>query len=282
MANWDKIKTRGRVDDRRGNPGSMQGLPSFNLNGLGGSGLLMLLAVLGVQMLVGGGQLDLGSVLGQLESAQPTSSQVSEPIEDGYDDFAGAVLGSANETWDQIFKSSDKTYVEPTLVLFRGGTQSGCGFASSQVGPHYCPADETIYIDETFFDELVRRFGARGGDVAEAYVIAHEVAHHVQNRLGIMDTYGRSRDNQTSVNLELQADCFAGIWAHSIKDAGVFEPGEINEAIDAAEAVGDDRIQESVQGRVDPESWTHGSSEQRKQWFSIGFDTGDPSRCNTF
>ena len=277
MADWDKIKTRGRVDDRRG-------AAPVGISGLGGAGLFGVVALLAVNMLVGGGQLDLNSVLSQLETVQPAASntQSVEFESDGYDEFSAKVLGSANDTWTEIFKASNKTYTAPTLVLFRGAAQSGCGFASSQVGPHYCPADETIYIDETFFDELVSRFGARGGDVAEAYVIAHEVAHHVQNELGIMDTYGRSRNNQDSIKLELQADCFAGIWAHSIKDLGVFGPGEIEEAIDAAEAVGDDRIQESVQGRVDPESWTHGSSAQRKLWFNTGYIEGSPAQCNPF
>jgi predicted metalloprotease len=150
--------------------------------------------------------------------------------------------------------------------------------------------DETIYIDETFFDELVTRFGAEGGDVAEAYVIAHEVGHHVQKRLGVMDQVQTAQQqagsqeeaNDLSVRLELQADCLAGVWANSLRDIGVFLPGEIQEAIDAAAAVGDDRIQERVQGQVSPERWTHGSSAQRVEWFTRGFDTGDPSTCDTF
>jgi predicted metalloprotease len=188
--------------------------------------------------------------------------------------------------WTQVFKDSGKTYREPKLILFRGGTQSGCGIATSSVGPHYCPSDESIYLDETFFDELQSRFGAQGGDVAEAYVIAHEVGHHAQNQLGIMEQAqsGRtqSESNELSVKLELQADCFAGLWAHSIADRGVFEPNEILEAMDAAAAVGDDRIQQAVTGQINPESWTHGSSEDRKSWFSRGYETGTPASCNTF
>ncbi len=278
MAKWDRIRSRGDIDDRRG-------MTSFGLGSLSGAGVFGVLALLAVNALLGGGQVDLNSVLTSLESAQVQQSG-EQPVEfqgeDDYETFASAVLGSANDTWQQVFAGSGKQYKAPRLVLFRGATQSGCGVANSQVGPHYCSGDETIYIDETFFEELTKQFGAQGGDVAEAYVIAHEVGHHVQNRLGIMDTYGRSRDNQDSIKLELQADCFAGVWAYSLKDAGVFEPGEINEAIDAAEAVGDDRIQETVQGRVSPESWTHGSSEQRKQWFTTGYESGDPAQCNTF
>lgn len=279
MANWDKIRSRGRVDDRRGNS-------ALGLGGLGGAGIFGVLAVLGINFLMSGGQLDLNTVLNTLQTVQSNQVSQQQAAEfegvDEYEEFTAAVLGSTNDTWEQAFAGSGKEYVPPTLVLFRGTTQSGCGYANSRVGPHYCSSDETIYIDETFFDELTRRFGARGGDVAEAYVIAHEVGHHVQNRLGFMSKYGRSRDNEDSIKLELQADCFAGVWAHSIKELDVFEPGEINEAIDAAEAVGDDRIQEVIQGRVNPESWTHGSSKQRKQWFKTGYESGDPSSCNTF
>lgn len=278
MADWSKILSRGNVEDRRGS--SLLGFGG----GVGGAGLFGVLALLAVNFLMSGGQIDLNSVLNQLQTVQPVSTSQSAEFEglDSYEQFASTVLGSTNDVWRQVFSSSGKSYKEPQLILFRGGTQSGCGVATSQVGPHYCPADETIYLDETFFDELKKQFGAQGGDVAEAYVIAHEVGHHVQNRLGIMDQYGASRDNQDSIRLELQADCFAGVWAGSLKNSGVFEPGEINEAIDAAEAVGDDRIQEAVQGRVTPESWTHGSAQQRKQWFSTGYETGDPAACNTF
>ena len=163
-----------------------------------------------------------------------------------------------------------------------------CGTATSQVGPHYCPVDQTIYLDETFFEELTNRFGAKGGDVAEAYVIAHEVGHHAQNELQIMaDIQAKQQSdpeaaNDLSVKLELQADCFAGLWANSIKDADVFSQGEIIEAIDAAAAVGDDRIQEKVTGYVNPESWTHGSSEQRMNWFNKGFDSGQLAACDPF
>jgi uncharacterized protein len=260
------------------------------IGGVGGVGVLLALLF----TLLGGGGGGLDQMMDQLQQAQAPAQPGVQPEEfageDDYQVFSETVLGSTDETWGGIFAAADLQYAEPTLVLFRGTTASGCGGASAAVGPHYCPLDETIYLDETFFDELTSRFGAEGGDVAEAYVIAHEVGHHVQMRLGIMDEVRRLQQdagsqaeaNELSVRLELQADCFAGIWANSIRDAGVFLPGEIQEAIDAAEAVGDDRIQEQVQGQVNPESWTHGSSEQRVQWFTTGFDSGDPSSCDTF
>lgn len=262
--------------------------PGLAVGGLGGAGLIvyLLFAFLG-----GGSGLD--QVIGQLENAQAPQSQAQPEEFEGADDyevFVSTVLGSTDDTWTAIFTEAGLDYVVPDLVLFRDAARSGCGNASSAVGPHYCPLDETIYIDETFFDDLVSRLGAEGGDVAEAYVIAHEVGHHVQKRLGVMEQVQSAQQsagsqeeaNDLSVRLELQADCFAGIWAHSLRDAGVFLPGEIQEAMDAAAAVGDDRIQERVQGQVNPESWTHGSSEQRVEWFTRGFENGDPGSCDTF
>ena len=279
MARWNRLGTRGDVQDRRGT--------GLAIGGLGGVGLIIALVV----SLLGGGS-GLDDILGQLEARAPQTGAQPEEFQgqDDYEVFASTVLGSTDETWTAIFQESNLTYVLPTLVLFRGSTNSACGGANSAVGPHYCPLDETIYLDETFFDALVSRLGAEGGDVAEAYVIAHEVGHHVQKRLEIMSEVQTAQQqaasqeeaNELSVKLELQADCFAGVWANSIRDAGVFLPGEINEAIDAAEAVGDDRIQEAVQGQVNPESWTHGSAEQRADWFTTGFETGDPSACDTF
>jgi hypothetical protein len=249
------------------------------VGGLGGIGLIVVLLF----AFLGGGS-GLEDVIGQLDPAgapQPQEQPAQFQGEDEYEIFAETVLGSTNYTWIEV---------EPTLFLFRDVTQSACGGASSAVGPHYCPLDETIYIDETFFDELVSRFGAEGGDVAEAYVIAHEVGHHVQKRLGIMEQVQAAQQsagseqeaNELSVRLELQADCYAGVWAYTLRDAGIFLPNEIQEAIDAAAAVGDDRIQQAVQGQVSPERWTHGSSEQRVEWFTSGFENGDPSLCNTF
>jgi len=270
MARWDKIKSRGNVTDRRG----------LAASGIGGLGIVGIVAVIAFSLL-GGGDIDLNSVLTQLETVQPQSTNQVQPEEfqgeDDYEVFAATVLGSNNDVWEQVFENSGNSYRAPELVLFRDTTNSGCGVATSGVGPHYCPANSTIYIDETFFDVLTEKFGAQGGDVAEAYVIAHEVGHHVQNELG---TLARSQQsNELAISVELQADCFAGIWAYSLKGQGIFERNEFNEAIDAAEAVGDDRIQEKVQGRVNPESWTHGSSDDRKKWLQVGYDTGDPAAC---
>jgi len=275
MANWGRILSRGNVEDRR----------SFSPVGVGGISLTGLALLFLFNYLSGG---DLGDVIQQLptstlESQQNVNSQQYEGA-DEYEVFASTVLGSNNEAWTGIFTENNEEYPPPRLVLFRTATQSSCGTATSQVGPHYCPLDETIYLDETFFDELTARFGAQGGDVAEAYVISHEVGHHVQNRLGTLGSVQSQYrgDNEASIRLELQADCYAGIWASSIKNAGVFEPGEIREAMDAASAVGDDRIQQKVTGYIRPESWTHGSSEQRKQWLTRGYESGEITACDTF
>ena len=275
MAFWDKIKSRGNVEDRRGFGPLAIGGGSL---GLGGLAIILLL-----NYLSGG---DITDVINQLPEQIPTSQLSTESFEgaDNYEVFAATVLGSTNDYWTQVFAQNNATYTPPKLVLFRGATQGGCGVSSSEVGPHYCPLDSTIYIDETFFDELQARFQAKGGDVAESYVISHEVGHHAQNLLGIMEQVNRStgNTNELSVKQELQADCFAGLWANSIRNLGVFEPNEITEALDAASAIGDDRIQKTTEGRVTPENWTHGSSAQRVEWFNKGFETGSLSQCNTF
>ena len=276
MADWGKIFSRGNVEDRRSFAPAVGGL---SLTGL---------AIYLIFNLLSGG--DASDVLGELNNIQVDKQQnlTKEQFEgaDEYEVFASTVLGSNNEMWTTLFTKSGEIYEPPKLVLFRSATQSGCGTATSGVGPHYCPLDQTIYLDETFFDELQTRFGAKGGDVAEAYVISHEVAHHAQNRLGIMNNLNNGEDDQTSnelsVKLELQADCFAGLWANSIKDQAIFEEGEIQEAMDAASAVGDDRIQEKVQGYQNPESWTHGSSEQRVSWFNKGYEQGLLQACDIF
>ena len=275
MAYWDKLTGRGGVEDRRGQAAVIGG-------GLGVAGIVVSL----LYSFLSGTPIDINQILTELQTAQTSQSNLTPKDFDGadaYEVFTSTVLGSTTDVWRGIFAQSGKTYPEPRLVLFRSATESSCGVATSDVGPHYCPADSTIYIDETFFIELQQRFNAKGGDVAEAYVIAHEVGHHVQNELGIMaQIQQQGNTNEQSIQLELQADCFAGIWAHSVSNLGVFEPGEITEALDAAAAVGDDRIQQSIQGQVTPETWTHGSSEQRVEWFTKGFETGNPQTCDTF
>lgn len=268
MALWDKITSRGEVDDRRGLSGGALG---------GGAGLLVLGAAIIFNLL--GVQIDpstLQQVVSELQ--QTTVNQQDQPAEfageDDYKVFVSRVIGSANDMWSQLITD----YRPPRVVLFRGATSSGCGLASSTSGPHYCPADQTVYLDETFFAELKNQLGGSDEDVAQAYVLAHEVGHHAQNSLGLLRSGGT---NQQSVQTELQADCFAGLWAFSVKRLGVFENNEIQEAVLAAEAVGDDRIQQRSGQVVNPETWTHGSSEQRVQWFNIGYESGSVSSCDT-
>jgi predicted metalloprotease len=211
------------------------------------------------------------------------------PEEDQLADFVSVVLADTEDTWKAIFQSSGKNYQEPNLVMFSGSVQSACGMASAAMGPFYCPADKKVYIDLAFFNDLRQRHGAPG-DFAQAYVIAHEVGHHVQNLLGISGQVrsaqrgvGKAEANALSVSLELQADCFAGLWGnHADRSRQVLEQGDIEEALNAASAIGDDRLQREGGGYVVPESFTHGTSEQRVRWFRRGIESGDFSRCNTF
>lgn len=262
MAFWDRLGTGGDIDDRRG--GSALAI------GGGVTGLLITAAFL---LLSGqSGTQVLETILNEAIGQSTTSQQRGFEDSDNYKSFASTVLGSTNEYWSKQFSKDGQTYTPPQFVLFRDLTQSGCGLASAQVGPHYCPADQTIYLDETFFDAIRQQLDANTGDVAQAYVIAHEVGHHVQNLRGIMN------EQTDPIKLELQADCYAGGWSHSI--AGIFEnEDEINEALGLASAIGDDRIQQKTEGQVNPETWTHGSSEQRVQWFKAGYASGDPAVC---
>lgn len=280
MANWGRITSRGDVEDRRG-------ATPVALGGLSITGVALYFLV---TYLMGG---NVGDVLNGLQNMAVQTQQAPADTSqyegaDSYEVFASTVLGSTNDMWASTFQKLGKSYVPPKLVLFRTATTSGCGGATSDEGPHYCPLDNTIYLDETFFDELHNRFGGSSGDVAQGYVIAHEAGHHAQALLGTMSKVNQiveanpSLQNTESIKLELQADCYAGMWAHSIKDEQVLEPGEINEALSAAAAVGDDRIQSKVTGQIAPETWTHGSSAERVNWFTKGYDTGDIHSCNTF
>ena len=211
------------------------------------------------------------------------------PADDPMRDFVSAVLGSTEETWGALFSASNQQYREPSLVIFSDLTSSGCGTGQSAMGPFYCPVDQTVYIDLSFYEDLKTRFQAPG-DFAQAYVIAHEVGHHVQNLLGTMEQVhqlrsrqGEAEANSMSVRLELQADCYAGLWAHHAERAKPFlESGDVEEALGAASAIGDDRIQRQTQGTIVPESFTHGSSAQRVRWFRRGLDAGDTKACDTF
>ena len=221
--------------------------------------------------------------LGQGDPAPEAGAGTGQPTDEG-GDFVAVVLGDTEDTWNALFAKSGADYPEPRLVLFSGMVQSACGMAQSAVGPFYCPRDQNVYIDLSFYQDLKTRFGAPG-DFAQAYVIAHEVGHHVQNVLGLMDEgSARSTGPQSgAVRIELQADCFAGVWAHHAQRArAILEQGDIEEALNAAAAIGDDRLQERTQGQVVPESFTHGTSEQRTRWFEQGRASGEPADCDTF
>lgn len=261
MALWDKLGTGGDIDDRRGSPAGLA-------VGGGITGLIITAAFL---LLSGqSGTQVLETILNDALSQSTQQSTFEDTA--GYKGFASSVLGSTTTYWTKAFEAKGKTYTPPNFVLFRDLTQSGCGIASSQVGPHYCPADQTIYLDETFFDQIKTQLDANTGDVAQAYVIAHEVGHHVQNLNGTLT------QQADPVKQELQADCYAGGWSNSI--SGIFEnEDEINEALGLASAIGDDRIQQKTEGQVNPETWTHGSSEQRVQWFTTGYTSGNPDVC---
>jgi len=227
--------------------------------------------------------------LSNLTGGHSTNTHVSKKVDDKEAKFIATVLRDTEIVWSDIFKQYGARYKMPKMVLFRGSTTSGCGYASAQMGPFYCPADQKVYIDLGFFDELARKYHA-SGDFAEAYVLAHEVGHHVQNLQGILSKaqqlkqHARSQkgENQLQVKVELQADCYAGIWAHHAeKKFHMLEKGDIEEALNAASAIGDDTLQKRAQGYVVPDSFTHGSSAQRVEWFKRGFTTGDIRSCNT-
>ena len=287
---WRGRRESDNVDDVRGQRTRGAG----GMVGIGGTGLVLIVVL---ALLTGQNPLDLlGQIVSQQQGGGPVASQPNgEPYQESAGDkeqrqFVAVVLGDTEDVWNKTFREDlGRTYEEPRLVLFSGGIDSGCGFAQAAVGPFYCPADHKVYIDLSFYDELQRRFGAPG-DFAQAYVIAHEVGHHVQNLLGISEKVqnaqrraGRDAANELSVRLELQADCLAGVWAHQTeRQKKVLESGDVEEALGAAAAVGDDSIQKKTQGYVVPESFTHGSAEQRVRWFKRGFESGSIDSCDTF
>ena len=286
---WRRGTGSGQVEDYRGSGGgSLGGGFPIGKAGGGGLGLIILLITLFLNGgLPGGGGSSGFPINLPAAPASPTSGGEQPPASDDEAQFVQFVVADVQDTWKKIFAEAGKTYQPTTLRLFTSGIQTGCGAASSQVGPFYCPADKHVYIDLTFFRELQSRFGAKG-DFAQAYVIAHEFGHHVQNLLGVSADVNRQQQedpeaaNELSVKLELQADCLAGVWGHSAAQRKLLEPGDLQEGLGAAASVGDDRIQEKTQGRVDPESWTHGSAAERQKWFKVGFDSGDPATCDTF
>ncbi|WP_312571809.1 KPN_02809 family neutral zinc metallopeptidase [Stutzerimonas balearica] len=278
---WKRARRSDNVVDARGRSG-------MRLGGGLGLGGIVIVVVLG--LLTGQDPLQL---LGQLAGQEGSTVQQQRPSATGDDpqvDFVRAILGDTEDTWRALFQQGGAQYRDPTLVLFRGGVNSACGFASSAVGPFYCPGDQQVYLDLQFFDEMARRFSA-AGDFAQAYVIAHEVGHHVQTLLGVSQQVQQARargarlegDNGLLVRQELQADCLAGVWAHHAQQRHDWlEQGDLEEALNAASAIGDDRLQQQSQGRVVPDAFTHGTSAQRVRWFRTGFDSGEPGRCDTF
>jgi len=275
---WKGRKESSNVEDRRG--------MSFKGKGMVGGGIGTIAIVL-VVLLLGG---DPTSILQNVQlDDQTTNSNYTETAEEKeLAQFVGVVLAETESVWHAIFKEVGSTYREPKLVLFSGKVESACGVAGASTGPFYCPGDEKLYIDLSFFEELQKRFKAPG-DFAMAYVIAHEVGHHIQNLTGVMDKMNDLRSklsqeeyNQYSVRVELQADFYAGIWAHYTEQQDLLESGDLEEALNAASAVGDDNIQKQAQGYVVPESFTHGTSEQRKKWFYKGFTSGDIRQGDTF
>jgi predicted metalloprotease len=276
---WEKLRRSQNVEDRRGVPGGGVAVG-------GGCGTILLIIV---ALLFGVNPLELLQQVPTEPAGSPPASAPTRPGDERERDFVSAILGDTEDVWNELLRREGVDYREPTLTLFSGQVRSACGYASAAVGPFYCPGDEKIYLDTSFFDELRSRFGAPG-DFAQAYVIAHEVGHHVQNQLGVMRKVDAARSrmsereaNQLSVRLELQADFYAGVWAHhSQRTKGVLEPGDVEEALRAASAIGDDKLQERSRGYVVPDSFTHGSAEQRVRWFRRGFETGDLAQGDTF
>ena len=272
---WEGGRRSTNIEDRRG----------IGMGTIGGGGIGMLLIVLAVSCLTGTNPLALLQMAEQVAPQQTQQVPTGAPTNDPAAEFVAVVLGDTEETWNRIFSQAGRRYEEPVLVLFEDAVQSACGGASSASGPFYCPLDRKVYLDLSFFRELDQRFGA-SGDFAAAYVVAHEVGHHVQTLLGISDRVrqgqqqqSRAGANQLSVAMELQADCLAGVWGHHANRKQLLDPGDVEEGLGAAAAIGDDRL---TRGRVSPESFTHGTSEQRARWLRRGLETGDTNSCDTF
>jgi uncharacterized protein len=298
---WRGRRQSSNIEDRRGTGGGIgggfgggMGSPiGFPRGGGGraggGLGIGAVLVILVVAWVAGINPLELlnGGGGGSITTSGQPQGQVGVPGDEG-GQFVSVVLADTEDTWQRLFREGGERYRDPTLVLFSGQTSSACGFASAATGPFYCPGDEKVYIDLDFYRELKTRFQAPG-DFAQAYVIAHEIGHHVQNLLGILPQVDAARrkaseteSNALSVRLELQADCLAGVWAHDAEARGVLEVGDIDEALNAAAQIGDDAIQRRTQGYVVPETFNHGTSEQRGRWFKRGYDRGVLDACDTF
>jgi predicted metalloprotease len=275
---WQVGRRSGNVEDRRG----------MGAVGMGGLGIGGMLIVGVVALLMGKNPLEVISQVAGDQQAAP-QGQVA-PVNDENSQFVSAILGSTEDVWGKILKQEGAAYPAPKLVLFSGAVRSACGTASAAMGPFYCPQDHQVYLDTTFFDEMRAKLGG-GGDFAQAYVIAHEVGHHIQTLTGVSDKVEQLRarggqmegDTGLSVRMELQADCYAGVWANQAQAQNKWlETGDVEQALNTATAIGDDRLQRQSQGTVVPDSFTHGSSAQRVRWFQVGFQGGDPNQCDTF
>lgn len=300
------MKWRGRerssnIEDRRGQGGlSGFGGPSLGRSGGiriptgGGSrggigGVIGIIVVLGIIWAVTGqNPLDMLTDGSGAQTSSSSSRQIPAEGQDELVDFVGVVVKETEDLWTQVFANSGETYPKPPVVLFTGQTNSGCGVADARTGPFYCPVDSKVYIDLSFYDELHRKFGAPG-DFAQAYVLAHEVGHHVQNLTGVLPEFNRRRQsmseeqaNAYSVRVELQADCYAGVWANYAGQKNLLDSGDIEEALNAAEQIGDDTLQKRMQGYAVPKTFNHGTSAQRQTWFERGYESGNPNDCDTF
>ena len=278
---WKGERQSNNIEDRRGSSGGGGGRGGLSITGI-------VIVLIGYFVF----DVDLTDTVSVFDE-EPATAQVSnEPVRESNQEaelrgLTGMVLASTEDSWHAYFQKQGARYREPKLVLYRNATSTACGRGESAIGPFYCPADEKIYIDLSFYDDM-KELGAEG-DFAFAYVIAHEVGHHVQHLLGINDKVARQQQrmsekkaNQLSVKQELQADCFAGVWGNYVQNKGLLDVGDVQEAMDTAAAIGDDRLQQQGQGYVVPDSFTHGTSAQRMQWFNRGFKSGDPEQCNTF
>lgn len=280
---WQNRDESDNIEDRRSQGGMrLGGLP------IGGkTGAILLVAVL----VAGYFGYDLSPLLNVLGGGEASVSQPVSGRSGGDDElarFTSVALKTTEDTWGRIFREAGRQYAPATLVLYSGTTDTACGYGQSAMGPFYCPADHKVYIDLSFYNDMERRLGG-GGDFALGYVLAHEIGHHVQNQLGIaqearerMNRASKAEANRISVMQELQADCFAGVWGQNMAQEGILERGDLEEALNTASAIGDDRLQRQSTGRVVPDSFTHGTSRQRIMWFRRGFDSGDPAQCNTF
>ena len=273
---WQGRRESSNVEDRRSSGGGFGGGKPTGILGLI---IILVGAYYGV---------DLSGLVGKMEVGTTQSSPLQSQQEDQLFKLSKVVLGDTEEVWSAYFSKNNQQYVEPRMVIYNGVTPTACGTGQSAVGPFYCPNDQRVYLDLSFYNDMKNKLGA-AGESAFAYVIAHEVGHHVQNLLGTLTQVHRLQSrsspaeaNQLSVKLELQADCYAGVWASQAVKSGLFERGDIEKAFNAAESVGDDRLQKRSQGYVVPDSFTHGTSAQRLQWFKVGLTSGNPAQCNTF